>query len=189
MLNKKTGVLKRMAISGLAITVLCAASGMFAACGYAETGSGYKVEDIDLAEVDRDEGEAVFREGGLAEIYKDYFVVGVSGKGSTFENQKSIISNFNSVSPEYDMKWNRTEYPEGEYHNTSVNNFINLASQNNMGVRGHCLIWYQSTPKWVHDNLGNKCRMDENGNPVTHTVNGKDLRIAKPLKTESWALK
>ena len=72
MLNKKTGVLKRIAISGLAITVLCTASGMFAACGYAETDSGYKVEDIDLAEVDRDEGEAVLREGGLAEIYKDY---------------------------------------------------------------------------------------------------------------------
>ena len=188
MLNKRTSVLKRIAISGLAITMLCTASGMFAACEFADTDGGYKVENIDLEEVNRDEGEAVLREGGLAEIYKDYFVVGVSGKGSTFENQKSIISNFNSVSPEYDMKWNRTEYPEGEYHNTSVNNFINLASQNDMGVRGHCLIWYQSTPKWVHDKLGNKCQMDENGQPVTHTVNGRELRIGETEENRELGL-
>lgn len=86
------------------------------------------------------------------------------------------------------MKWNRTEYPEGEYHNTSVNNFINLASQNDMGVRGHCLIWYQSTPKWVHDKLGNKCQMDENGEPVTHTVNGRELRIGETEENRELGL-
>ena len=59
MLNKRTSVLKRIAISGLAITMLCTASGMFAACEFADTDGGYKVENIDLEEVNRDEGEAV----------------------------------------------------------------------------------------------------------------------------------
>lgn len=178
--KKKTGAVMRAAVVGLAVGLFCASAVMFTACDQLPSAdTGYKVQEIALEDTGRTEGTAVARQGTLAEIYKDYFVIGVSGKGSTFTSQQSILANFNSISPEYDMKWNRTEYPEGEFHNTSVDTFLGLAAENDMGVRGHCLIWYQSTPKWVHDKLGNKCQMDENGNPVTQTVGGKKVRIGE----------
>lgn len=173
---KISGIIRVFILMALVIVLIFAASGCTQSC----SGIGDNQQnDEDKVDVDRDdEDEVVLHDGGIADAYSDYFVIGVSGKSSVFTNYKDLLFNFNSMSPEYDMKWNQTEHSEGEFSYDSLDSFMENAAANDMGVRGHTLIWYQSTPKWVHDKLGNACKLDENGVPVTEERGGKTVRIS-----------
>ncbi|QQS05560.1 MAG: endo-1,4-beta-xylanase [Fibrobacterota bacterium] len=56
---------------------------------------------------------------------------------------------FNFVTPENEMKWESVERTEGSFSFTSADNIVNWAQQNNMKVKGHCLVWHSQLPSWV----------------------------------------
>lgn len=173
---KINGIIKLIILMALVVVFMFSVSGCTQSCN----NNNDDQKDEDKVDVDRedDDDEPTLHDGGIADAYSDYFVVGVSSKSSVFINYADLLYNFNSVSPEYDMKWNQTEKAEGVYSYDSLDSFMESAEANDMGVRGHTLIWYQSTPKWVHDKLGNKCKVDENGTPITEIRNGKTVRIS-----------
>lgn len=97
------------------------------------------------------------KSGNLCETYENYFVIGAavqSGKltGTSYGN---LMSHFNSISPENNMKWKNIESSEGVYNfnqsGDSADKLISWAKSNGVGVRGHCLLWYKSLPTWLHD--------------------------------------
>jgi len=59
---------------------------------------------------------------------------------------------FNAVTPENDMKWERIQPLEGEFDWTSPDALVEFALGNGMFLTGHTLIWHQQTPPWVFEN-------------------------------------
>jgi endo-1,4-beta-xylanase len=63
---------------------------------------------------------------------------------------------FNAVTDENYMKWEKIHPRPGEYDFTVADRFVELAEENNMYIIGHVLIWHSQTPVWVfRDDSGN----------------------------------
>ncbi|KAL1491533.1 hypothetical protein ABEB36_012117 [Hypothenemus hampei] len=56
---------------------------------------------------------------------------------------------FNSLTPENEMKWANVEPSKGKYNYGPAEKLVEFAQQYDMIVRGHTLIWHQEVPDWV----------------------------------------
>ncbi len=65
--------------------------------------------------------------------------------------QQVLRSQFDSVTPENDMKWDATEPQPNVYDFTGADAVVAFAEANNMAVRGHTLLWHNQNPQWVMD--------------------------------------
>lgn len=67
--------------------------------------------------------------------------------------RKTLVSTFNSVTPEYELKWDSIHPEPGQWRFESVDRIVEFADANDLDVKGHALIWDQelvdSTPGWV----------------------------------------
>lgn len=94
----------------------------------------------------------------ICNAYKDYFKIGAAiqtGK-LTSNGYGDLMKHFNSITAENNMKWKNLEKTEGSYssNQSSSDNSQKMmawAKENNVSVRGHCLLWYKSLPSWLHD--------------------------------------
>lgn len=94
----------------------------------------------------------------LKDVYKDYFSFGTAVTKSNIKKYSEILTHFNSVTAEYEMKWGQIEKKEGEYTYSSSDSIISWAKENDLKVRGHCLLWYKSLPTWVKEKNYNKAQ-------------------------------
>ncbi len=60
-----------------------------------------------------------------------------------------LAANFNSVTPENDMKWVNVEPSPGQFAFGAGDALVAFAEQNGMRVRGHTLVWHQQLAPWV----------------------------------------
>lgn len=101
-------------------------------------------------------------EGNICELYGEYFKIGAAVQSAklTAGSYGGLMSHFNSITPENNMKWKNVENSEGFYDFNrsadSADKLIAWAKQKGVGVRGHCLLWYKSLPAWLHDKFGGK---------------------------------
>jgi len=58
---------------------------------------------------------------------------------------------FNIVTPENSMKWDRLNPAPGVYNWAAADNLITFAGANDMLVHGHTLVWYTQLPAWVKE--------------------------------------
>ena len=65
--------------------------------------------------------------------------------------QQILRTQFNSVTPENDMKWDAIEPAPNVYDFSGADAVVNFAEANNMSVRGHTLLWHSQNPQWVMD--------------------------------------
>lgn len=90
---------------------------------------------------------------GIKDMYKDYFSVGVAIPDSVLDNElmkQLVIKHFNSITAENSMK------PEamldainrGEVRFNTADRYDQFAQDNDMGLRGHTLVWHSQTPDW-----------------------------------------
>ena len=89
----------------------------------------------------------------LAEAYEDYFRIGValdvdSATGEFFYDDE-FVKEFNSITAGNEMKWKFTEDQKGEYTWELGDYVVNKARELDMKVRGHALVWRDSTPDYV----------------------------------------
>lgn len=99
----------------------------------------------------------------LYEVYADYFPIGVSCKKSRTVSDADLLPHFNSITPEYEMKWGIMEPGDerGEYFYEDADNLVAWARENGKMMRGHALVWYQNVPKWLESEATSKERVFE----------------------------
>lgn len=79
--------------------------------------------------------------------------------GTDMAGQNIIKQQFNSLSPENDLKWEKIHPKPGIYDFAAADTYVNFGVQNNMFTIGHTLVWHSQTPDWVFE--------DEDGTLIT----------------------
>jgi len=105
-------------------------------------------------------------ETSLKDAFAEVFLIGTAMNGPQVHGtdpqaQPFIIRQFNSLTAENAMKWERIHPDPNRYHFALADSIVAFAQQNNMFIVGHCLIWHSQTPDWVfQDSLGNTLTRD-----------------------------
>jgi endo-1,4-beta-xylanase len=104
------------------------------------------------------------RASGLKDYYKNYFPIGVAVKPSDLHNEEKslILTHFNSITAENAMKMGPIHPFENRFFWKIADSIVQFGLQNKIKVRGHCLVWYAQTPRWLFK--------DSTGNQVTKEV-------------------
>ncbi len=106
------------------------------------------------------------KDPGLKDVFLDDFLIGTCMNitqinGTDLQAKPFIAANFNSVTAENAMKWERIHPMPGRYDFSIADSMVNFAMANKMFVVGHTLIWHSQTPDWVfQDSLGNPLERD-----------------------------
>ncbi len=61
----------------------------------------------------------------------------------------AILRDCEVLTPEIHLKWNSLEWRKGQFHFAPVDDLLTFADDNGLRVRGHTLLWDQSTPDWA----------------------------------------
>ncbi|MCO8271548.1 endo-1,4-beta-xylanase [Actinoplanes sp. TRM 88003] len=69
-----------------------------------------------------------------------------------------LTSEFNSVTPENEMKWDATEPQQGRFNYTNGDRILNQGLSNGSKVRGHALLWHAQQPGWAQSLSGTALR-------------------------------
>jgi endo-1,4-beta-xylanase len=105
-------------------------------------------------------------EPGLKDAFADHFLIGTSINryqlsGADARALPFITKQFNSVTAENAMKWERIHPEPGKYYFSLADSIVDFAQSNGMAVIGHVLVWHSQTPAWVfQDSLGNPLTRD-----------------------------
>ncbi|WP_183558531.1 endo-1,4-beta-xylanase [Mucilaginibacter sp. SP1R1] len=98
---------------------------------------------------------------GLKDYYKNYFPIGVAVSAASLHGPDSalIVKEFNSVTPENDMKMGPINPSEGVYNWKNADDIVDFAVSHHIKIRGHNLCWHNQEAIWMFK--------DTNGKPVT----------------------
>ena len=98
---------------------------------------------------------------GLKDAYKDYFPVGVAVNSHNIHEAEAdlILQEFNSITPENDMKMGPIHPLQGQYDFKATDSIAAFAQRHHLKLRGHNLCWHEQTPTWLF--------MDSSGNQVS----------------------
>lgn len=90
-------------------------------------------------------------EKGLKDYYRKYFPIGVAVNTAALSGAEAalIAKEFNSVTPENDMKMGPIHPLENEYNWKNADAIVAFAQQNHMKIRGHNLLWHAQAPAWM----------------------------------------
>ena len=100
----------------------------------------------------------------LRAAFADAFLVGAAVSrdqvmGKDPEAMKLAAKQFNTLTGENVMKWEKIEPRENHFDWEGADALVDFAAANNMEVAGHVLVWHQQTPDWVFE--------DGKGGPAT----------------------
>jgi len=101
---------------------------------------------------------------GLKQAFQDDFSVGVALNGFQTLGKDSLSApiiekQFNAVTGENCMKWERIHPQKNVYNFKLADKLVEFAQENQMHLTGHVLVWHSQTPQWVFE--------DEEGNLTT----------------------
>lgn len=112
--------------------------------------SGFTVDYSDKAK----SGEYV----GLKDAFSKQFDIGTCVKSSYLSNQEavnSILKNYSSLTPEYEMKLPTIHPKEDVWNFAPMDNIANFCREHNIKLRGHCLVWGNIDGWILYDDNGN----------------------------------
>lgn len=107
---------------------------------------------------------------GLKDYYKDYFPIGVAVSVASLRGPDSalIVKEFNSVTPENDMKMGPIHPSENVYNWKNADEIVDFAASHHIKIRGHNLCWHNQEAAWMFKG--------PNGEPVTKELLLQRLR-------------
>lgn len=106
-------------------------------------------------------------EVGLKDHFKDDFRIGTAISGKMMTEMPAfyrdiITREFNAITLENDMKWERLHPREGEWDWRVADKFVKFGEEHDMYVVGHVLVWHSQTPDWVFQ--------DAKGKPISRSA-------------------
>ena len=102
----------------------------------------------------------------LKDAFANSFLVGAALNAAQFtgEDQRGVAivkAQFNTVTPENILKWERVHPRLDEYDFAAPDQYVAFGERNGMFIVGHTLVWHQQTPRWVfEDAAGNAVSRD-----------------------------
>ncbi|MGA2181449.1 MAG: endo-1,4-beta-xylanase [Bryobacteraceae bacterium] len=99
----------------------------------------------------------------LKDAFKGAFLIGAAVNAQEFggKDAELITAQFNSISPENDLKWEKIHPEPDRYNFGPADRYVAFGEQHHMYIVGHCLVWHSQTPAWVfHDDKGNRLTRD-----------------------------
>ncbi|BCL18014.1 endo-1,4-beta-xylanase [Micromonospora sagamiensis] len=88
-----------------------------------------------------------------------YFGTAVAANKLSDSTYVGILNReFNSVTPENEMKWDAIEPSQGQFTFANADRIVNHARANGMMVRGHALAWHSQQPGWAQNMGGTALR-------------------------------
>ncbi|GIM97395.1 endo-1,4-beta-xylanase [Paractinoplanes toevensis] len=88
-----------------------------------------------------------------------YFGAAIAaGKLSNSTYTGILNREFNSVTPENEMKWDATEPSQGSFNYSGGDRILSQGQSMGAKVRGHALLWYQQEPGWAQSMSGTALR-------------------------------
>ena len=109
----------------------------------------------------------------LKAAFRDDFLVGAALNPAQFCESNPVAAaivrkQFNSISPENDLKWEAVHPLPVQYDFTLADKYVDFGLTNHMFIVGHNLVWHNQTPAWVF--------RDEQGKFVSREVLLKRMR-------------
>jgi endo-1,4-beta-xylanase len=88
----------------------------------------------------------------LANVYKEYFLIGAAVNKNTIQSQKNLLINqFSSITAENEMKPENLQQEENKFTFEVSDQFISFADEHGIKMRGHTLVWHNQTPDWMFE--------------------------------------
>ncbi|WP_074488644.1 endo-1,4-beta-xylanase [Mucilaginibacter polytrichastri] len=88
---------------------------------------------------------------GLKDYYKNYFPIGVAINSAALHGADSalIVKEFNSITPENDMKMGPIHPSENVYNWKNADAIVDFAVSHHIKIRGHNLCWHAQEAAWM----------------------------------------
>ncbi|MEO6851146.1 MAG: endo-1,4-beta-xylanase, partial [Mucilaginibacter sp.] len=88
---------------------------------------------------------------GLKDYFKDYFPIGVAVSTASLHGADSalIVREFNSFTPENDMKMGPIHPNDSTYNWKNSDAIVNFAEAHHIRIRGHNLCWHAQEARWM----------------------------------------
>jgi endo-1,4-beta-xylanase len=97
--------------------------------------------------------------GAAAAQSNRYFGAAVAaGKLGDSTYSTILRREFNSITPENEMKWDATEQSRNSFNFSNGDRIANQASSQGAKLRGHALLWHQQQPGWAQGLSGSDLR-------------------------------
>jgi endo-1,4-beta-xylanase len=98
---------------------------------------------------------------GLKKAFEKDFHIGVALNHDQIAGKDAaavalVKEQFNSITPENVLKWERVHPEPDKYNFAPVDQFVTFGEKNKMFVIGHVLVWHQQTPRWVFEDGAGK---------------------------------
>ncbi len=92
----------------------------------------------------------------LKSAFKEDFLMGVAINGRVINESdtmalSTVVREFNSISPENDMKWANIHPQLDTFNFATADAFVALGSKNGMHVLGHTLVWHSQLAEYVKE--------------------------------------
>ncbi|HET8846067.1 MAG TPA: endo-1,4-beta-xylanase [Ktedonobacteraceae bacterium] len=95
---------------------------------------------------------------------------GTSVQASLLSNTQynsTLSTQFSSVTPENEMKWQTTEPSQNSFNFSSADQIVSFAQSHSMKIRGHTLVWHSQLPTWVSNLSGSSNVLAAMNNHIT----------------------
>ena len=120
----------------------------------------------------------------IKEAYQNKFLIGVALSTRALKKSTDTaitIQQFNSITGENSMKWEKIHPEPGKYNFGPSDRFVEFGEAHKMYIIGHVLVWHSQTPAWVfQDAEGNRVsrdtllqRMEDHINTVVGRYKGR----------------
>lgn len=88
--------------------------------------------------------------------FSDAFLIGTALNREQILDQEAgalalVTEQFNAVTPENVMKWERINPNPGEYHFDAPDQLVAFANAKGLFLVGHTLVWHSQVPEWVFE--------------------------------------
>ena len=143
-------------------TVLICASVCFLSCKEVKKEVAQEKEEIKIS---------------LKSTFKDDFLIGAAINTNHIKETDSVgvalmNQEFNSITPENDMKWEGIHPKENEYFFDVADAYVAFGEKNNLNIVGHTLLWHSQLAPYVSE-ITNKEELENHIKKHINTIAGR----------------